>query len=68
MDKEFIANPVEAYEKLKQTLQEIKAIAENICRDDCPDLKNGYCIGLGECSFRARKQIINLITKAESEG
>lgn len=45
-------------DKYKQALQEIRDIAENVCRDDCPDLKNGYCIGLGECSFRARKQII----------
>lgn len=53
--------------KYYKTLQEIKDIAENVCRDDCPDLKFGYCIGLGECSFRARKQIIDLITKVESE-
>lgn len=53
--------------KYHQTLQEIKTIAEDVCKDDCPDLKWGYCIGLGECAFRARKQIIDLITKAEEE-
>lgn len=53
--------------KFESLLQEIKKIAENVCRDDCSDLKNGYCIGLGECSFRARKQIIDLITKAEEK-
>ena len=55
----------EAYMKYEDCLKEIKKITENVCKDDCPDLKRGYCIGLGECSFMARKQIIDLITKAE---
>ena len=70
MDKEFINNPVEAYtrlnslyndnceytKKLEDTLQEIKAIAEEYLTD---------CQGF-KCD--AMEEIIQKITKVESEG
>lgn len=55
-----MVNDIKQY---KQALAEIKEIINNACSDSCPDIKNGYCIGLGECAERINKQILQKIAE-----
>lgn len=52
---------------LEQALKEIELSTTNLISscDKCPDNKNGYCIGIDECSSRCFKNILNIINKAK---
>ena len=54
-------------EKYKQTLDEFELLITNHISscEKCPDNKNGYCIGIDECSSRCLKKILDIINKAK---
>ena len=56
-------------EKYKQTLDEFELLITNHISscEKCPDNKNGYCIGIDECSSRCLKKILDIINKAKGE-
>ena len=49
----------------KQALDKIKLLITNLISscDKCPDNKNGYCIGINECSSKCFKKLLDIITK-----
>lgn len=53
------------YNKYKQTLNKIKLLVTNLISscNKCEDNKNGYCIGIDECSSRCFRKILDIITK-----
>ena len=52
---------------LEQTLDEFELLITNHISscEKCPDNKNGYCIGIDECSSRCLKKILDIISKAK---
>lgn len=50
-------------DKYKQALEEVRESIKNMCEENCPDLKNGYCIGVNECAQRSQKHITRLINE-----
>ena len=59
-----LGNKAQRYE---QALNEIELLTTNLISscDKCPDNKNGYCIGIDECSNRCFKNILDIISKAK---
>ena len=56
-------------EKYEQALEEFELLITNHISscEKCPDNKNGYCIGIDECSNRSLKKILDIINKAKGE-
>lgn len=54
-------------EKYEQALNDIELLSTNLISscDKCEDNKNGYCIGINECSSRCFKNILNIIKSAK---
>ena len=54
-------------EKYKQTLDESELLITNHMSscEKCPDNKNGYCLGIDNCSSRCLKKILDIINKAK---
>ena len=54
-------------EKYEQALDEFELLITNHISscEKCPDNKNGYCIGIDECSSRCLKKILDIINKAK---
>ena len=56
-------------EKYEQALDEFELLITNHISscEKCPDNKNGYCIGIDECSSRCLKKILGIINKAKGD-
>ena len=68
-DLKRLENKIAECEKYKQTLDEFELLITNHISscEKCPDNKNGYCIGIDECSSRCLKKILDIINKAKEE-
>ena len=62
-DKKRVYSMKVLSDKYKQALEEIRESIKNMCEENCPDLKNGYCIGINECAQRSQKHITRLINE-----
>lgn len=64
-----LARKEQECEKYKQTLDEFELLITNHISscEKCPDNKNGYCIGIDECSSRCLNKILDIINKAKEK-